>query len=600
MALPTLFARTRAFLRNDQILMAAVAMGAGIVVAYAAIGFRLAIAGVQWLGFGTAGEALASAALQLPWWQIMAVPTAGGLVVGLMLHFLMPERRPQGVPHVIEAMALRNGRMTLREGLSAAAVSFTSLGAGASAGREGPVVHLGAALASTIAQWLKLSPHLARTLLGCGVAAAVAASFNAPIAGVFFALEVIVGHYALSAFAPVVIASVAATVVARVHLGDAPAFILPEISIVSLWEFPGFVMLGIICALVAASFMWSAIFAGKVVDSLKVPDWIKPAGGGLAVGAIAVEFPWILGVGYEATDLALQEMMPLWLMVMLIPLKTAATAISIGCRFGGGVFSPSLYLGAMTGGVFGICAALAFPEYSSGYSAYAIVGMSAFAAAVLGAPISTILIVFELTGDYKITIAVMVATSLATVVVQQLVGRSFFHWQLEERGLNLRGGRARHLLQTLTVRDVIAHDFERLSERTSIRRIKAMFQHVPHSTFVVIDDDERLVGTLSFADMKHVAFDASLDDLINARDVAHSHAPILSADETLEQALAVMDVSGEEHLAVVDDRASRKVLGVVHHKDVMRAYNRALLEAQAEEHDEGPNGRDGRGLPPVF
>ncbi len=345
-------------------------------------------------------------------------------------------------------------------------------------------------------------------------------------------------------------------------------------------------VLGAVCAAIAIIFMWSIFYAERVVDSLPVPHWLKPAAGGLAVGAIAVEFPHVLGVGYEATDSALNELYPLWLLLFLIPLKTAATAISLGCQFGGGIFSPSLSIGAMTGGAFGIIAASVFPDLAASHGAYAIVGMSALAAATLGAPISTILIVFELTGDYQITVGVMVATSIATMIVQQVQGRSFFHWQLENRGLNLRGGRARHLLQTLTVRDVLAKDFDKISERTLFTEIKAMFGRLPHGTFVVVDGDDKLVGTISFADLKHIAFDSSLDPLINARDVAHTQAPALQIDDTLEEVLAVMDVSGEEHLAVIVSADDRGVLGIVHQGDVLRAYNRALLQAQAEEHDD--------------
>jgi len=344
------FARTRRILRNDQTLMAVVAVVVGIIVAYAAIGFRLGISSVQWLSYGEIAERLVRRVGEIPVWQVLLVPTAGGLVVGLFLQFVMPGGRPMGVANVIEAMALRNGRMRLREGIAAAFVSIVSLGVGASAGREGPMVHLGASIAGGITARLGLSRHLARTLLGCGAAASVAASFNAPIAGVFFALEVIIGHYALSAFAPVVIASVAGTVIGRAHLGEQPAFLLPQFGVNSLWEFPAFLVLGAVCAAIAIIFMWSIFHAERVVDSLKVPNWLKPAAGGLAVGAIAVEFPQVLGVGYEATDNALNGLVPLWLLLLLIPLKTAATAITLGCRFGGGVFSPSLCLGAMTGG----------------------------------------------------------------------------------------------------------------------------------------------------------------------------------------------------------------------------------------------------------
>ena len=586
MRLGSLTDRLERITHHEQVVLSVLALVAGVAVAYAAVGFRLAIGGVQWLGFGFSTEDVFSRAMLLPWWQIMAVPVAGGLIVGLLLHFLMPNQRPQGVADVIEATALNNGRMRLRTALTAAVISVTSLGAGASTGREGPMVHLGAAIASGFSRYLRLSPAHARTLLGCGVASAVAASFNAPIAGVFFALEVVIGHYALSTFAPVVIASVAGTVVSRIHLGALPAFIIPEYAIVSLWEFPAFLLLGMVCALIAVIFMWSINFATDVVDRIEVPVWLKPVAGGLAVGAVAVYFPHILGVGYEATDAALKEQLPLWLLIALIVTKTAATATSLGCRFGGGVFSPSLFLGAMTGGAFGIIAAAAFPDLAAGHGAYAMVGMSALAAAVLGAPISTILIVFELTSDYRMTIAVMVATSVASVLVQQVMGGSFFHAQLRRRGLDLRGGRARHLLQALTVREVIAHDFETIDEAAPVGHIKRKLQAMPQVTFLVVNGGARLVGQLSFADLKEVAFDAGLDHLVNARDVVRGNPVVLTPDDPLEDALALMDVRGEDHLAVVDSPAHMHVVGIVHHKDVLRALNRALLQAQAEEHDE--------------
>lgn len=591
MQLPKDFPRWREVMRNDQIVIVVVAALTGVAVAYAAIGFRLGIGAIQWVGFGVFGERTLEALGALPWWQIMLVPAAGGLLVGILLHFTLPGRRPQGVAHVIEAMALRNGRMSLRQGFWAAIVNVTSLGAGASAGREGPVVHLGATLASETAYRLGLSPQTARTLLGCGVAAAVAASFNAPIAGVFFALEVIVGHYALSAFAPVVVASVTGTMICRIHLGSLPAFQIPAFDIVSAWEFPAFMLLGVVCAVIAMIFMWSIFFAERVVESLPVPVWLTPAAGGLAVGALAVEFPHILGVGYEATDAALNELLPLWLLIGLIMLKTAATAISIGCRFGGGVFSPSLYLGAMTGGAFGLIASAVFPELAASHGAYAIVGMSALAAAVLGAPISTILIVFELTSDYAMTVAVMIATVFATLIVQRVVGVSFFHWQLRNRGLHLTGGRARHLLRMLTVADLMVQEYEKVPAHTSVGELKRLFRDLPHWTFVVVDEKERLIGPVSFADLRPVGHDSEMDLLLNAVDVAHSAAPVLTPGESLERALAIMDVSGEEHLAVIADLESRKVVGVVHHTDVLRAYNRALLQGQAEEHDEAAPAR---------
>ncbi len=243
--------------RSDQLLVLVLALTIGVAAAFGAIIFRYLIAVIQGLSFGTTADVLYEHAATLPSWQILLVPTAGGLMIGLFVHFFMPGRRPHGVADVIEAAALRSGRMGMRAGLGAALVSAASIGAGASVGREGPVVHLGAAISSWLARRLGLGRLLVVTLLGCGVASAVAASFNAPIAGVFFALEVVIGHYALTAFAPIVLASVTGTIVSRIQFGDFPAFIIPTHSINSALEFPAFAILGVLCAAVAVILMRS-------------------------------------------------------------------------------------------------------------------------------------------------------------------------------------------------------------------------------------------------------------------------------------------------------------------------------------------------------
>ncbi|MAG95225.1 MAG: chloride channel protein [Alphaproteobacteria bacterium] len=573
------------FWRNDQVVLSALAILAGAAAAYAAIGFRLALQGVQFLFYGFSSERVHTLASQLDWWHLLLAPAGGGLLIGLFLRYVMPGQRAQGVAQVIEAGALSGGRMSLNQGLAAVAVSVTSLGVGGSAGREGPMVHFGAVLASAIARRTHLSPSLALTLLGCGVAAGVAASFNAPIAGVFFALEVVIGHYALHAFSPIVIASVVGTLVSRLHLGDFPAFIVPEYSIVSFLEFPAFLLLGLLCAAIALIFMWSIMVASDVAERSKAPIWLRPAVGGLLVGAIAIFFPQVLGVGYEATDGALKAAFPLWLLVALIVAKTTATAITLGSGFGGGVFSPSLFIGAMAGGAFGMVAAAISPELASSPGLYAMVGMGAVAGPVLGAPISTILIVFELTGDYGVTVATMIAVSVASVVVHEVLGKSFFIWLLERRGLSIKGGRARQLLRSARARDLMSAEFVTLPEGATMASIRELFRNSPETGFFVIDEEGRLSGALSFADVKDVAFEAGLDDLINARDAARANPAFVEAGDNLERALALMDASGDDHLAVVDNIADRRVIGILHHRAVLREYNRALLKAHDEEHD---------------
>ena len=581
-----LLVRLRRIRRNSQFILSLLALVIGAAAAYGAIGFRWAIDLVQLAFLGFSSERVATLAAELSWWRILLVPTIGGLLIGLFVFYVMPGRRTQAVADVIEAGALRGGRMSFGAGLGAAAVSAASIGVGASVGREGPVVHLGATIASWVSTRLHLRRSHAITLLGCGIAAAIGASFNAPIAGVFFALEVVIGHYALSTFAPIVIAAVTGTVISRIHFGDFPAFIVPEQVIVSFWEFPAFALLGLVSAAVAIVFMRSVMFTQDTVAKTPVPPWARPMGGGLAVGLIALAFPQVLGVGYEATDMALNDLYPLWLLIALIVAKTAATAISLGCGFGGGVFSPSLVIGAMLGGAFGIIATSAFPELSSGQGVYTLIGMGAVAGAVLGAPISTIFIIFELTGDFALTVAVMLAVVIASVVTQQVHGRSYFTWQLERRGLSVKGGREIGLLQSIQVRDVMGEDYATIDRTESIPRVREMIQNAQFGELFVVDGNGRLHGTITFADLHEVAFDTSHDDELKAGDVARRHPPALDAEDDLEKAIKLFGAADEPHIAVVDDHEHMQLRGVLHERDAMLAYNRALLQVRAEERGE--------------
>ena len=305
------------------------------------------------------------------------------------------------------------------------------------------------------------------------------------------------------------------------------------------------------------------------------------------MGLIAIAFPEVLGVGYETTDKALKGLIDLPLLLALLAAKTAAVAISLGSGFGGGVFSPSLFLGAMLGGAFGIIATQAFPEMSSGLSAYTMVGMAAVAGAVLGAPISTILIIFELTRDNSVTVAVMVAVVIASVVTQQVFGGSFFLKQLDRRGLNIRRGREAGLLAQIHVGDVMTTSaFSKVALSLPISDLREKLQTAPHGQLVVVDEDGVIRGTITLSDLSDAAFDHSVDSLVKAVDVMRMTPPVLTPDTDLDGALKLMEDVHEEHIAVVENKQTMKLVGVVNEVEVMLAYNRALMRARAEEHGE--------------
>ena len=442
--------RLRSIGKDHQLTLLTVSVVVGLAVGSSAMLFRDLLDLFQLIFFGTEEENLADFVSGLDWWQILLAPAAGGLLVGIYLRTFLGGS-PQGVVQVMEASALRGGRMPLRSAFHGAVANALTLGSGGSSGREGPVVHLGAAIAAWLGRVFGQRRSDGRTLLACGVAGAVAASFNAPLAGIFFAQEVVIGHYALRAVAPVAISSVVATLVSHARYGAFPAFIIPDYHLGSWLEFPAFALLGVVTAFTAVIFMRSIKLVSHLTEKLMIPIWVRPALAGLAVGVIALAYPQVLGVGYGATDDALKAEYGLWLLIALIVAKMAATALTVGCGSGGGVFSPSLFLGAMLGGAFGSVAGSVAPHLFTGVGAYAMVGMGAMAGAVLGAPISTILVIFELTGDYQLTMAVVVGTVTATSLTRAVSGASYFRAVLAERGIDLDESLERDAMRQMQV-----------------------------------------------------------------------------------------------------------------------------------------------------
>ena len=520
-----------------------IALLIGVSAGFAALLFRKGISGLQaWVYGAEDVNYLHSFAADLPWYWLVLIATLGGLIVGIILDRFTPDGRVRSVADVIEGAALNEGRLEMKAGLASALASFLTLSTGGSSGREGPVVHLAGVISSWVSDKIRADGITGRDLLGCAVAAAVSASFNAPIAGALFALEVVLRHFAVHAFAPIVIASVAGTVINRLAYGDVTEFSMQTPGALQFYvELPAFLMLGVICGLVAVVLMRAIFFADHVGDvvhqGLRIPRWLRPAISGLLLGVIAIWYPHIIGVGYETTELALTGGLMLSQALIFVVVKTAAVAITMGGRMGGGVFSPSLMIGALTGLAFGLIATSVLPDVSGTHTLYAFAGMGAVAAAVLGAPISTTLIVFELTGDWQIGLAVMVAVSISTALASRLVDRSFFLTQLERRNIHCAAGPQAYLLALL--------------------RSDAVMRPLGDPRCASQEECEAL----------------------------HSQGLSLENGASLEAALPVFDRADAVFLPVVEVNDGAEVLlGAVYHVDALKAYNRALVAVAAEEH----------------
>ena len=537
---------SRAVLREkgpSQIQFWFIALAVGIAAGFAAVGFRLAIEALQGAIYGTDDIAmLHSWARTLPWYFVLITPIIGGLVVGLILDRFTDDGRVRSVADVIEGAALKEGRVETKEGLASALASLITLSSGGSTGREGPVVHLAATISTKVSNIIRADAITGRDLLGCAVAAAVSASFNAPIAGALFALEVILRHFAMHAFAPIVIASMAGTVVSRLYFGDITEFSLPQMNMLAFYvELPAFMILGLLSGLIAVVLMrtifWFDDLGSEAHGRTGLPRWTRPAMSGAMLGAIAIFYPHIIGVGYETTTAALSGNLLLHEAIVFCILKVLAVAITMAGRMGGGVFSPSLMVGALLGLSFGIVATGIFPDVSGSPTLYALAGMGAVAAAVMGAPISTTLIVFELTGDWQTGLAVMVAVSLSSAVSGNLVHRSFFLSQIERRGVHLAAGPQAYLLATFGVVSIMRRpDHPRAA---SEERLKAL-----------------------------------IDEGLYLTDTA-----------TLETAMPLFETTNEVFLPVVNLKDEQLTLvGALFQVDALKAYNRALAATAAEEH----------------
>lgn len=521
-----------------------IALLIGIAAGFAALFFRKGISWLQTTVYGTEDVyTLHSFLTGLPWYWIVLIPTCGGLVVGLILHHFTHDARARSVSDVILGAALHDGRVETRAGVASAIASLITLGTGGSSGREGPVVHMAGVISTWVSRRLNADGITGRDLLGCAVAAAVSASFNAPIAGALFALEVVLRHFAVHAFAPIVIASAAGTVINRIEFGGVTEFSLPTYNELQFYvELPAFLLLGLTCGVVAVALMrsifWAEDFGNYVQDRTGCPRWLRPAVAGMLLGVIALWFPHIIGVGYETTSLALTGQLGLWDVIVFTILKVAAVSITLGGRMAGGVFSPSLMIGALTGLGFGLIATGVFPNVSGSSSLYALAGMGAVAAAVLGAPISTTLIVFELTGDWQTGLAVMVAVSMSTALSSRIVDRSFFLTQIERRGIHLAAGPQAYLLSMFLVARIMRRP----------------------------DDDRAADEDECWA-------------LIN-------EGTYIDGAATLEAAMPVFEQSGARFLPVVTLSADAppELLGALFHVDALKAYNRALAATAAEEH----------------
>lgn len=558
--------------------MVLVSIAIGLLGGLGAVAFRALIRAGEAIFWGN-GEPSLQLLQGLPAsWKIL-IPGIGGLIVGIIIYFFAREAKGHGVPEVMESVVLRGGRIRPRVVLAKMLASGVCIASGGSVGREGPIVQIGSAIGSTIGQWLGIGERRLRTLVGCGAAAGIAGTFNAPVAGALFAVEVILGDFGVTQFSPIVISSVAATVVSRHFLGDFPAFQVPAYSLNSPWELLVYAILGVLAGFAALLFIWMLYGAEDLFDALKFPEYLKPVLGGLSIGVMGLWYPEVYGVGYEAINEALQGHLLLGTLMFLVIAKILAVSLTIGSGGSGGIFAPSLFLGAMLGGAVGTLAHGLWPDTTGGPGAYALVGMGAVVGATTHAPITAILIIFELTNDYKIILPLMITCIVATLLASQLKRGSIYTLKLLRRGVEIHGGQRVNVLKSIRVKDVMREHFLAISRSAPVMTVVSRFIDHPGDSVFVVDEENQLAGVITIDEVRPIMADlAELGSLIIAGDMMREEDfPLFRNSDSLDDAMRSFG-SFQHSCPVLDDKDS--VVGTLWPSDVIERYNAEVLKRE--------------------
>ena len=554
----------------------------GLATSFGALGFIELIQYFNHIFFGMTDQFLSTAvgfasSGGIKWW-LPIIPAVGGLLVGPIVYRFASEARGHGVPEVMDAVARLGGIIRPRVAAAKTIASAICIGSGGSAGREGPIVQIGSALGSTIGQVFRMSGARVKILVGCGAAAGISAVFNAPIAGVIFSLEIILGDFAVKTFAPVILASVISSVVTRTFLGNHPAFEVPAYSLVSAWEIPLYIMMGILMGAIAVLFIRVLDWLEDAFERLNVTDWTKPIIGGLLLGILAMFFPQVLADGYQTISLTLHGNMAVGLLVVLIFAKLVATTLTLGSGNSGGIFAPSLFMGAVAGGSYGVLIHKIWPDITATPGAYALVGMAGMVAGATHAPITALLIIFEMTNDYRIILPLMVTVVFSALVAGRLFPHSVYTVKLFKRGIDLRGGKDINVLRAHTVAEVMDGEFETIPAATTLLDIFHTFERSRESYFLVTDRHDQMKGVISFQDIRNLLSEHTLDYLVIAQDLVASDTLVLRKSDDLEDAYKLFGQHDFQLIPVVATENDRHVVGVLRRADMIDYYNKRLIE----------------------
>lgn len=584
-----MLSRLKIFLPGENTRMIIIAAFIGIMAGVAIIVFRESVDFVHEQIFVRGYELLQ---IESGGWRKFLLPLLpmSGMVLLIPLSLVFPGKvNGYSFTNFLRRVNLENGVIRARNIFIKIVSTAITIGTGNSAGVEGPIAVIGGSLGSQVGQEFRVSGKRMKVYIAAGCAGGIAGIFNAPLAGMFFAAEIVLlGTYEISSFSALVIASALSTVVSRAWYGEIPAFPIPNYHMVNPFvEMPLYAVMALLIGLLAVLHIRFFYFVRDSFQALPIHEQVKPILGALLVGSIGIAFPQVMGDGYDYIEKALAGHTVLAIMLALIFLKSIATAITLGSGGAGGVFAPALFIGAVCGGTFGGVVHYLLPEYTASAGAYATIGIGAFLAASTHAPMTAIFLLFEMTGNYVIIIPVMLVSIISTVMATKFYHDSIDTVDFSREGINIHEGREVAIMKSIKVGKAITEDVDFISETANINQLLELFRYAKDSFyFPVINHKGLMVGVVSMQDVKTLLHDAEqrvcyLVGAICTRDVI-----MLTPDHNLYEAMDLFDIKGIDEIPVVETLEEPWVLGMLRRPDVIAAYNHEILKRGIGEKEE--------------
>lgn len=510
-------------------------------------------------------------------WFVICTPAAGGLIAGLVLQYLTPQARGSGIPQVKLDLAMRGGAIPFKVALGKLVTTTIAVGSGSSVGREGPTVQMCASIGSSLARWFPLTTAQLRIMVHAACVSGLAAAFNTPIAGVTFIMEEVIGDLNTRHLSYLILAAIGATITARIFLGNAPVFDVPAYALGHPIELGLYVLLGVLSGFVSVAFIRLLVWSINRFQTLSIPEFLKPMLGGLLVGFMALQLPQVLGMGYGAVTDAMQNRLPLLLMLLLTVGKCIATILSYSSGTAGGLFAPSLFIGSMLGGSLAAGINEFTPLTIASPGAFALVGMGAVFVGIIRTPITSILIIFEMTNDYALILPLMLANMTSYSLARIFEPHNIYDAILAANNVHLPSGQDHVLLEELTAEDAMDRQPLTVGPETSIADVATLLeQHIAHGV-PVVTPDQRLLGVVTLTDVRQVMrqelHDKPVESIATTRHLISVHP-----DHTLNWVMQQMGAHEVSLLPVVTRGEAERLVGVLTMADMVRAYAHAKMQ----------------------